>query len=1182
MTSLFTLVGEFLLRGTDEAKRDIQDLTSTSEKSSSKIEQHLKKVGQSIEENFKSEEPKKVKTALEKLNYTVKSQKKRLDELKSKYQNLYITQGKNSDEAKKTAKEIEELSKELNNNERELKEAKQASDKFGDSLENLEKNANKTESKLATMSKKVAKILATAFAVDKIKDFGVAITKASAEVSAEMSAFKQIMGDYSDTAQIKMNEVAENTGVVSTRLTPYMTSLTAKFKGLGNDIATATDLATRGLTLATDASAFWDKSLEDSMSALNSFINGSYEGGEAIGLFANDTQLAQYAIQQGVVKSTKDWSALDEATKQATRLEYAEAMMFQSGAMGQAKNESGQYANVMANLTETWRQFQAEIGKPLIQNVVIPTMEGLQTIIGTLSDKYKQFSQWISDNKEAINKWVDVIIIAGTIVGIFAVTIGTLQIITNISKWISIASTAISGFWTLLSGNPIAIVVTAIAGLIIAFIKAYNESETFRNKVDEVVNAVTGFFSNAWDTIKLVWDAVKPYFDQIWEGIKTTFSVVESVLSGFFTLAWESIKIVWDLVESYFNTLWEAIKGIFSVVESVLSGDFEGAWNAIKKIWDSVEGYFNDVWEAIKKIFQVVDGVLGGFFSDAWTSIKKVFSNPTEFFSGVWNDILTAFRIDDIVEIGKNLVEGLWNGINNTTDWIVEKVKGFGNSVLSGIKDFFGIKSPSKIFAEIGKFLVEGLGIGIENNADYAIDAVEELGEETTSGFQGIMDKLYDWFSSNPVLRRIGEAFGFKFADAVESTEEVLEETGKKAGETVAKGMEQGFNANLPKVSEVVESWGDKVLRLTENTAEGQKVALENELKELKKLYGDGIGTGKDLNSSYMVMLSQQIAETEKSLSKFEAKEKTLASKIKDFFSGTFEEISSKINNLLTQTYNYIEGFISSIESYQQQILQNEITTYESRLEELRRFNEEKLSEEEKEVDEQKELLKSQLYSGKINYSEYVSSIKNLDKELEKSKKEKAKAEEKVEKDLQTKKDELGRKAFEANKRTEIANVWINTASAILKSYAQMGWVAGSVASSLLLATAGVQTATINQQQYTPALAEGGIIDRPTTALIGEDGKEAVVPLERNLEWVGGLASALQPVMTEARYDYKPCIEEVRDVIQEFKESVIEMFEELLSRESTITLDGRIVAHSLLPHINRELGNVSKLKARGI
>ena len=53
MTKLFTLVGEILLRGTDEAKRDIQDLTSTSEKSSSKIEQSAKNIGESIRENFK-------------------------------------------------------------------------------------------------------------------------------------------------------------------------------------------------------------------------------------------------------------------------------------------------------------------------------------------------------------------------------------------------------------------------------------------------------------------------------------------------------------------------------------------------------------------------------------------------------------------------------------------------------------------------------------------------------------------------------------------------------------------------------------------------------------------------------------------------------------------------------------------------------------------------------------------------------------------------------------------------------------------------------------------------------------------------------------------------------------------------------------------------------------------------
>ena len=53
-------------------------------------------------------------------------------------------------------------------------------------------------------------------------------------------------------------------------------------------------------------------------------------------------------------------------------------------------------------------------------------------------------------------------------------------------------------------------------------------------------------------------------------------------------------------------------------------------------------------------------------------------------------------------------------------------------------------------------------------------------------------------------------------------------------------------------------------------------------------------------------------------------------------------------------------------------------------------------------------------------------------------------------------------------------------------------------------------------------------------------------------------------------------------MIEEFKLSVIEMFEELLGRESTIIIDGRIVAQTLSPHINRELGIMSKFKTRGI
>ncbi len=72
---------------------------------------------------------------------------------------------------------------------------------------------------------------------------------------------------------------------------------------------------------------------------------------------------------------------------------------------------------------------------------------------------------------------------------------------------------------------------------------------------------------------------------------------------------------------------------------------------------------------------------------------------------------------DEIGEIGSDIIRGLWNGINDMASWIGKKIKGFGENVLGGIKDFFGINSPSKVMAdEVGKNLALGIGQGFEKN----------------------------------------------------------------------------------------------------------------------------------------------------------------------------------------------------------------------------------------------------------------------------------------------------------------------------------------------------------------------------------------------------------------------------------------------------------------------------------
>jgi phage-related minor tail protein len=87
--------------------------------------------------------------------------------------------------------------------------------------------------------------------------------------------------------------------------------------------------------------------------------------------------------------------------------------------------------------------------------------------------------------------------------------------------------------------------------------------------------------------------------------------------------------------------------------------------------------------------------------------------------------------VSSIASVGKDLIKGLWGGIKDMTSWITDKLEGFGSSVLDGIKGFFGIKSPSRVFRdEVGKMLAEGMAVGIEDNADAPLDAMSSLSSD--------------------------------------------------------------------------------------------------------------------------------------------------------------------------------------------------------------------------------------------------------------------------------------------------------------------------------------------------------------------------------------------------------------------------------------------------------------------
>lgn len=622
--------------------------------------------------------------------------------------------------------------------------------------------AEDAESKFSSAFKKIGEAVATYFAIEKIISFGKEITNVAAEVSAEASAFDQIMGDYADEASAKVEKIADATGMVSTRLTPYMTSMTAKFKGLGYDIDDATTLASEGLNIAADAAAFWDKSLADSMSALNSFINGSYEGGEAIGLFANDTQMASYAVRNNIVSETKEWANLDEAKKQATRLEYAQAMFEASGAVGQAAKESEQYANVQANLTEKWRQFKAQIGEPLLENVVLPALQKLSELTNKASEAFEKLKTWISENKDELLKAADSISklaeIAVYATGVFATFKAGLMLQKVIQGFqvakieISLLSTEIGGanlaqdalngtmtigetIVALLTGkmtlaalaqgamtkaqtalnavmaaNPIALIVLAIAALVAAFIYLWNNCEGFRN-----------FFIKMWDGIKKAAKAVADWFVQAWEDI-----------GKFFT----------ETVPGWFNSFVEF---------------FEGIWNGIKDffigVWNSISNFFIELWNSIVEIFtSIVNWII--------TNIAEPIANfYNKWISPVVNKIIEI--VTKIVEIIISLFVGLWNLLKEKVidpivegfRWLWETVLGFFTSLWERIKIIWKAVSAwfkVKVIDPIVNFfteLFEKVKKAFTQWRDNMVEHLELVAMEWQEKFEAVREKVIAVFN---------------------------------------------------------------------------------------------------------------------------------------------------------------------------------------------------------------------------------------------------------------------------------------------------------------------------------------------------------------------------------------------------------------------------------------------------
>lgn len=276
--------------------------------------------------------------------------------------------------------------------------------------------------------------------------------------------------------------------------------------------------------------------------------------------------------------------------------------------------------------------------------------------------------------------------------------------------------------------------------------------EEAKNNMIAVWNNILEAGANIWSSIQAIFDSfllnTKMAFLNVWTGIKAALSYIWTTIS-------ETAVNVFNGIVAYFVETWQNIKqAAIDSWESTKTAVAE-TWQNMKQgaidLWNSVKQYFADLWQSTKEnAINTWKSIKQGV-ADAWENTKDAVVNTAKNIvkgaAQAWEDLKTGvsnavesvkntfdkIRQIDLLQIGKDIINGLINGITSKIEDVKNAVKDIAGSITGKIKDILNIHSPSRVMAQLGVFTSQGLAEGMLDGARYVDKASETLADRASN-----------------------------------------------------------------------------------------------------------------------------------------------------------------------------------------------------------------------------------------------------------------------------------------------------------------------------------------------------------------------------------------------------------------------------------------------------------------
>ncbi|MGG2988741.1 phage tail tape measure protein [Geobacillus stearothermophilus] len=632
-------------------------------------------------------------------------------------------------------------------------------------------------------------------AANTLKDLGVKITDAN----GKMLPFSNIIGQLAEKTKNMSN--AQKLAALSTIFGTEAASGMLTVVEAGPQ---KLDALTKSLQNSGGASQEAAKKMKDNLKGSLEELQGAFETAQiTIG-----NALAP-AIQKvaGYIQQLVDWfNNLSPSTQQfiTTAAAVAAVLAGIGTAIGVVLATIGTAASGIGVLTAAFGAVSGAIaaagGMAGVFSAAIAAITGpvgiaIAAIAGLIAIGIAVYKNWDTIKAKAIEIW-------GAIKQWFSTTLESIKQSFN-NAWNNIKSFT-SSTWSTIKQITVS-VWNAIKSGVIAIVTPF-------------INGIKNLFNGMKDGLQQIFNGLKQFFSGVWQAIKNIFLgavlLIIDLVTGDFKNLSNDARAIFNNLKNALSSIWNGIKQVFSGAVSAIKGFVSAAWSNIQSttssVFNGIRSLASSIWNGIKSAISsavnTAKSAVSSAFSAMRSAVSSIMSGIKSTIVSMWNSAVSFLKSIDLFTIGKNIIQGLINGIGSMARSVAEKVKELAESVPAWIRKMLGIHSPSRETEKLGRYTGEGFAKGIESKKKDVEASSKRTAEAAKKAFEEQFKSAQYNFKIGKIdesqyisrLRTILKEYA-KTADQVRQVnleiKKVQDEQAKKTAEIAKKTFEQGKQA---------------------------------------------------------------------------------------------------------------------------------------------------------------------------------------------------------------------------------------------------------------------------------------------------------------------------------------------------------------------------------------------------